>query len=177
MDEYSNTSSSTYRFHYCGAIDRPARLRGNTPREPGEFALATTTALVVVFVGVEQGIVLAMALSLFRIVHHSYRPHTAVLEQGRDGIWRMKPVVPGATMQPGLVIYRFGAPLFYANANHFSEEVHMLATTAAPPMHWVVIDAGAVTNVDFTAARVVRQVVQDLRLHGTAVVFAHVHPT
>ena len=141
---------------------------------PGEFALATTTALVVVFVGVEQGIVLAMALSLFRIVHHSYRPHTAVLEQGAEGIWRMKPVVAGATTEPGMVIYRFGAPLFYANANHFSEEVRMLATTAAPPMHWVVVDAGAITNVDFTAARVLRQVVEDLRLQGTAVVFAHV---
>ena len=46
---------------------------------PGEFTLAVTTSVVVVFVGVEQGILLAMALSLFRIVHHSYRPHTAVL--------------------------------------------------------------------------------------------------
>jgi sulfate permease, SulP family len=141
---------------------------------PGEFALAATTALVVVFVGVEQGIVLAMALSLFRVVHHSYRPHTAVLKQARDGIWRMKPVVPGATTEPGVVIYRFGAPLFYANANHSSEEVRLLASTAAPPMHWVVVDAGAITNVDFTAARVVRGVVEDLRLQGTAVVFAHV---
>jgi len=46
---------------------------------PGEFVLAVTTAAVVVFVGVEQGILLAMSLSLFRIVHHSNRPHTAVL--------------------------------------------------------------------------------------------------
>jgi sulfate permease, SulP family len=141
---------------------------------PGEFALATTTALVVVFVGVEQGIVLAMMLSLFRVVHHSYRPHTAVLLLGSNGVWQGKPVVPGAITEPGVVVYRFSAPLFYANANHFSEEVRMLASTAPTPLHWVVVDAGAITNLDFTAARVVREVLQDLLAQGTGMAMAHV---
>jgi len=141
---------------------------------PGEFALAVTTALVVVFVGVEQGILLAMALSLFRIVHHSYRPHTAVLEQTPGGIWMLKPVADGAITEPGLIVYRFGAPLFYANANHFSQEVRMLADSAPSPLHWMVVDAGAITNVDFTAARVVRDVVRALSEMGIGLVFAHV---
>ena len=141
---------------------------------PGEFALAATTALVVVFIGVEQGIVLAMTLSLFRVVHHSYRPHTAVLVEGKNGVWQSKPVVPGAVTEPGLVVYRFSAPLFYANANHFSEEVRMLAATAPAPLHWVVVDAGAITDLDFTSARVVREVLQDLSADGTGVAFAHV---
>ncbi len=141
---------------------------------PGEFALAATTALVVVFVGVEQGIVLAMMLSLFRVVHHSYRPHTAVLLLGSNGVWQGKPVVPGAITEPGVVVYRFSAPLFYANANHFSEEVRMLASTAPTPLHWVVVDAGAITNLDFTAARVVREVLQDLLAQGTGMALAHV---
>ncbi len=140
---------------------------------PGEFALAVTTALVVIFVGVEQGILLAMTLSLFRIVGHSYRPHTAVLET-REGIWCLRPVEPGALTEPGLVIYRFGAPLFYANANHFSEEVRMLAGSAPSPLHWMMVDAGAITNVDFTAARVVREVLVALSAMGTGLVFAHV---
>ena len=101
-----------------------------------------TARWFVVFVGVEQGIVVAMAFSLFRIVHHSYRPHTAVLKAGSRGIWRCNLSCLAQLTEPGLVIYRFGAPLFYANANHFSEEVRMLATTAASPMHWVVVDAG-----------------------------------
>jgi MFS superfamily sulfate permease-like transporter len=109
---------------------------------PGEFALAVTTATVVVFVGVEQGILLAMILSLLRIVHHSYRPHKAVLKETRNGIWTLNPVVPGAITDPGLVCYRFGAPLFYANANRFSEEVRMLATSASSPLHWLLVDAG-----------------------------------
>ncbi|MGA9484767.1 MAG: SulP family inorganic anion transporter [Candidatus Acidiferrales bacterium] len=141
---------------------------------PGEFALAITTAVVVVFVGVEQGILLAMILSLLRIVHHSYRPHTAVLEETHNGIWRLNPVVPGAITEPGLVCYRFGAPLFYANANRFSEEVRMLATSAPSPLHWLIVDAGAITNVDFSAARVVCEIQKDLAAQGTGLVFAHV---
>jgi len=141
---------------------------------PGEFALAATTAVVVVFVGVEQGILLAMVLSLFRIVHHSYRPHTAVLEQDGTGIWHLNPVTPGAVSEPGLVIYRFGAPLFYANANRFSEEVRMLTTSAHSPVRCLLIDAGAITNVDFTAARVVREILQELAAQGTRLLFAHV---
>jgi SulP family sulfate permease len=141
---------------------------------PGEFTLAAVTALFVVFVGVEQGIVLAMMLSLFRVVRHSYHPHTAVLQKNPNGLWILNPVTPGATTEPGLLVYRFGAPLFYANANYFSVEVRMLAESAKTPLHWLVVDAGAITNVDFTAARVVCEVVQDLLTRGTGVVFAHV---
>ena len=83
---------------------------------PGEFLLAATTAGVVVLVGVEQGIILAMVLSLLRIVHHSYHPHTAVLTKDASGTWQLNPVVAGAVTEPGVVVYRFGAPLFYANA-------------------------------------------------------------
>jgi sulfate permease, SulP family len=141
---------------------------------PGEFLLAVTTALVVVFVGVEEGIVLAMALSLFRVVRHSYRPHTSVLALGTDGIWKSKPVVPGTITEPGVIVYRFSAPLFYANANHFSEEVRMLVATAPSPLHWFVVDAGAITDIDFTSARVVREVLQDLASDGVGMAFAHV---
>jgi sulfate permease, SulP family len=141
---------------------------------PGEFVLAVTTALFVVIVGVEQGIVLAMTMSLFRVVRHSYHPHTAVLEQTRIGLWKMNPVEPGAVTEPGLIIYRFGAPLFYANANYFSDEIRMLASSAPKPLRWVMVDAGAITNVDFTAARVVREAVKELRQQGIALVLAHV---
>jgi sulfate permease, SulP family len=149
-------------------------LRKVRTESPGEFALAVTTAAVVVFIGVEQGILLAMALSLFRIVHHSYRPHTAVLKQTLDAMWHLNPVVAGAITEPGMVIYRFGAPLFYANANSFSEEVRMLAASAPKPLHWLIVDAGAITNVDFTAARVLLEVEKDLAAQGTGLVFAHV---
>ena len=94
---------------------------------PEEFALAVTTAGVVVLWGVEQGIVLAMVLSLLRIVRHSYRPTTGVMVPTENNLWRLIPAVPGAVTEPGLVVYRFGAALFYANANLFAKEVRDLA--------------------------------------------------
>ena len=89
---------------------------------PQEFALAIATAACVVVVGVEQGIVLAMVISLLRIVHHSYHPDTGVLIFNDAKTWDIIPPVPGTVTQPGLVIYRFGAALFYANAARFAKE-------------------------------------------------------
>jgi MFS superfamily sulfate permease-like transporter len=141
---------------------------------PGEFWLALTTAGVVVLVGVEQGILLAMVLSLLRIVGHSYRPHTAVLVQGEGGIWQLTPVVPGAITEPGLAVYRFGAALFYANAGMFADQIRGLAGPAPSHLRWLVVDAGAITHVDYTAAQVVRELHRDLANRGVALVVAHV---
>jgi len=141
---------------------------------PGEFRLALTTAFVVVLAGVEDGILLAMVLSLLRVVRHSYRPHTAVLIKGEGGIWQLTPALPGAISRSGLIIYRFGAPLFYANAHRFSEEILALVNGAPSPIRWVVVDAGAIASVDYTAAWIVRKLQQDLRNRGIELVFAHV---
>jgi len=128
----------------------------------------------VVLAGVEEGVVLAMVLSLLRVVRHSYHPHTAVLVESDDGIWKLIPAVPGTVTEPGLVIYRFGAALFYANANRFSEEIIGLVGPAPSPIRWLVVDAGAIASVDYTAARIVQKLQQDLRRRGTELVFAHV---
>jgi sulfate permease, SulP family len=149
-------------------------MRAIRVESPGEFWLALTTACVVVLVGVEQGIVLAMVLSLLRIVQHSYHPHTAVLTKGEGGLWQLNPVVAGAVTEPGLVIYRFGAPLFYANAGRFRDEIRLLAGPATSSLRWLVVDAGAITHVDYTAARMVRELQQDLAEQGVTLVFAHV---
>ena len=152
-------------------------LRAIRRESPGEFVLALTTAAIVVFVGVEQGILLAMVLSLLRIVQHSYHPHTALLDKDQKGEWRSRPTVPGAVTEPGLVIYRFGAPLFYANANRFSEEIRGLVEQAPTPLRWLIVDAGPITRVDYTAARVVRQLHEDLARGGVRLAFAHVEPS
>jgi len=141
---------------------------------PGEWALAMITMAVVVLVGVEQGIVLAMVLSLLRIVRHSYHPHTAVLIRGEGGLWQLTPAIPGAMTEPGLAIYRFGAALFYANAGRFSEEIRGLVGPAPSKIRWLVVDAGAITHVDYTAARTVRALQKDLAEEGVELVLAHV---
>ena len=141
---------------------------------PGEYALALITAVVVVVVGVEQGILLAMVLSLLRIVRHSYRPHTSVLVAGESGTWELAPAVPGTFTEPGLVMYRFSAALFYANAGYFSEEIRDIVGPAPSPVRWMVVDAEAITNLDYTAARVVRLLQQDLAKCGVILAFARV---
>jgi sulfate permease, SulP family len=142
---------------------------------PGEFALAVTTAVVVVVAGVEQGIVLAMILSLLRVVHHSYHPHTGVMVLNQAGAWDVKPVVPGAVTEPGLVIYQFGAELFYANANRFAEEVKCIL--GMPPSHvrWLIVDAEAIIHVDYSAARVIVELQKEITRCGTQLGFARMH--
>ena len=141
---------------------------------PGEFWLAATTAVVVVGVGVEPGIILAMVLSLLRIVRHSYHPHTGVLVADGDAAWRLSPPVFGAMTMPGLAIYRFGAPLFYANAGRFTHEIRAVVGSAPSPVRWLVVDAEAITNIDYTAARMLRDLHQGLSQADVTLAFARV---
>ncbi len=149
-------------------------LREIRRESPGEYALALFTAAVVVLLGVEQGIVLAMVLSLLRIVRHSYRPHTGVFAGVQNEVWHLIPAVPGAVTEPGLAIYRFGAALFYANASLFAGEIRGLVAPGPSPVRWLVVDAEAITNVDYTAARVVRQLQQELVRRDVVLAFARV---
>jgi SulP family sulfate permease len=147
-------------------------LRDIRRESPGEFGLALITAAVVVVIGVEQGILLAIVLSLLRHVRHSYRPHTAVLVE-EAGQWRSIPAAAGAVSGPGLIIFQFGADLFYANAGRFAGDVRDLVEGASTPVHWLVVDSGAIIAIDYTAARVLRELQQDLIRRGITLLFVH----
>jgi MFS superfamily sulfate permease-like transporter len=147
-------------------------LRNMRRESPEEYVLALTTAMVVVAVGVEQGILLALSLSLLRIVRHSYRPHTGVLVQDSYKTWKVIPATRGVTTEPGLVLYSFGATLFYANANRFSEEILSLVGPAPSDVRWLIVDAEAITNIDYSAARVVRDLANILASAGVLLGFA-----
>jgi high affinity sulfate transporter 1 len=151
-------------------------LYGIRRESPGEFYLALVTAATVVAVGVEQGILLAMALSLFRHVRHSYRPHTMMLVPDTTGRWVVAPAAPGRVTAPGLIVYRFGADLFYANQNRFCDEVHELVARAPGPLRWFIVDADAITDMDYSAARSLRDLLDDLRRAGVQVIFGRVSP-
>lgn len=139
-----------------------------------EFLLALVTAAAVVVVGVEAGILLAIVLSLLDHIQHSYRPHTAVLKSDGGDHWQMTNVVPGMQTQPGLIIYWFGNGLYYANAAYFSEQVHQLICHAPAPVRWLVVDAGAIPEVDYTARGMVIELQRRLAHNGVTLVFAHV---
>ena len=158
-----------------GMIDATG-LRDIRRESPGEFYLAVGTTAVVVMVGVEEGILLAIVLSLLRHVRHSYRPHTMVLAPDAAGRWMPVPAIPGAETEPGLIIYRFGADLFYANDHRFTDEVRSLVEHAPTPVRWFIVDADAITDLDYSAARSIRELLDDLARQKVGVIFGRVSP-
>jgi len=147
-------------------------LRDIRKESPGEFWLALITAVFVVLAGVEQGIVLAMIMSLLRIVHHSYHPRSGVMLSESDRSWKLTPPVAGAVTEPGLVLYRFGAALFYANANRFADEILAIVGPSPTAVRWFIVDGEAITNVDYSAARVIEELKKDLTKAGVVFGFA-----
>ncbi|WP_233863280.1 SulP family inorganic anion transporter [Paraburkholderia adhaesiva] len=142
---------------------------------PGEFLLALTTALAVVVIGVENGILIAIGLSLLRHVRHSYRPHTMVLLPGEQGRWQPEPTQPGMQTAPGLIVYRFGSDLFYANDHLFVDEVRHLVDHAPTTVRCFVIDAAAITDLDYSAGRSVGDLCESLSNRGVKVIFGRVN--
>jgi sulfate permease, SulP family len=159
-----------------GMID-VATLRAMRPESPGEFRLAIATAAAVAAIGVEQGVLLAITLSLLRHVRQSYRPHTAVMQHDPVHGWIPAPATPGHQTEPGLILYRFGADLFYANATRFADELRALIDGAPDPVHGLAIEADAITNLDYTAARVVLVLIEDLARRKIRIAFARVSPS
>lgn len=148
-----------------------AGMRRIYRERPAEFLVALITSGVVIFVGVEQGIVLAMILSLVSHTRHGYRPKNGVMVQMQPDGWRMKPIQSRAEFLPGLLIYRFSHGMYYANAELLSREVLWLSREAEPPLAWFCISAGAVDDVDFSAAATLRFLHGALRRRGIRLVF------
>ena len=133
---------------------------------PREFLLALVTAATVVIFGVEQGIILAVVLSLFQHVRHSYRPPTAVMMREADGHWDYGDAQPGRMVEPGLIMYWFGADLFYANIAFFAAQAHSLVHDSPTPVRWLAIDATAITDIDYSAGRGLAELQQDFAKSG-----------
>jgi SulP family sulfate permease len=140
-----------------------AEIRRSKPRE---FAVALVTAVTVVLFGVEQGIIAAVILSLLQHVRRSYRPHTAVIVRDAADHWQLENPVPGKMAEPGLVMFWFGADLFYANVAFFAEQARRLVQDSPSPVRWLVVDATAITGLDFSAGRAVAELQQDLGKMG-----------
>ena len=139
-----------------------------------EFWVALITALMVVYVGVEQGILLAIALSLIDHTRRGYRPKNALLMRGESGVWKPQPVASQAQAEPGLMIYRFTHSMYYANSQQLTEEVTRLANSAQPPLRWFCIDGSAVDDVDYSAAETLRSLHAILQEKGIRLVIAQV---
>src|SRR4051794_8886071 len=136
-----------------------------------EFWVAAATAGVVVAVGVEQGIIVAIVLSLILHVRRHYIPRDGVVFWDAHGQFALKAPTPGTTSEPGLVVYRFGVGLFYANAERLVEEVIGLVDVPTPP-RWLVLDADAIDDVDFTGGKTLLELADQLAERGIVLAIA-----
>ena len=133
---------------------------------PNEFLLALITAATVVVFGVEPGILLAVVLSLLMHVRQSYRPHIGVVIRDSANHWCIDDPIPGKVAEPGMVMFWFGAGLFYANVSFFAEHARRLVHDSPSPVRWLVVDATAVTEMDYSAGRALAELQQDLAKAG-----------
>jgi len=129
-----------------------------------EFAVALLTTVAVVVLGVEYGIVLAIIASVVDHLRHSYTPLNSVLVKSPEGYWQPVPAKPGTRTEDGLVVYRFGTSLYYANASRLLDDIEALVARGGP-LHWLVIDCAAIGDVDYTASAVLLKVVEHAHQH------------
>jgi high affinity sulfate transporter 1 len=137
-----------------------------------EFALSVAAFLGVALLGVLEGIAVAVALSIFNVFRRAWWPYQTTLGRvpGVPG-YHDREMYPEAEQLPGLVIYRFDAQLFFANARTFRDQIRRLAA-AEPRPRWIVIAAEPITDVDTTAADMLADLDEELNAAGTSLVFA-----
>jgi high affinity sulfate transporter 1 len=135
------------------------------------FALSLVATAGVVFFGVLEGIGIAVGLAVLMFFRRSWRPHGAVLGQV-DGIegWHNVERYPQAAQPVRVVVYRWEAPLFFANAGAFRDQVRGLVRDR--PLDWVVVQCEAVTDVDVTAAKMLEDLDDELNDAGVHMAFA-----
>ncbi len=126
-----------------------------------EFWVALATGVVVVIVGVEEGIVLAILLSLVLHVRRHYQTTDFVLTRNAKGHLMTVSPTPGTRTEAGLVVYRFGGGIFYANAARLSEEVLGLVGGDDPP-RWFILDAAAVDDIDYSGGKTLDELADQL---------------
>jgi MFS superfamily sulfate permease-like transporter len=137
-----------------------------------EFSLMIVAFLGVALLGVLPGIAVAVGLSILNVFRRAWWPYDAVLGrvEGLEGYHDTR-FYPAAGRLPGLVIYRFDAPLFFANAKTFRDALRRLAR-ADPPPSWIVVAAEPMTDVDTTAADLLEELDAQLGALGITLVFA-----
>ncbi|WP_104479044.1 sulfate permease [Actinokineospora auranticolor] len=152
-----------------GEFARLARFRR------GELLIALTTVVAVLALGVLHGVLAAIAMSLVDVLRRVARPHDGILGYV-PGLAGMHDVDdhPDAEQVPGLVVYRYDAPLFFANAEDFRQRALAAVTAARTPPRWLLLNAEANIEIDLTAVDALEDLRAELAHHGVTLAMAHV---
>ena len=148
-------------------------MRRTLQLRPGEFVVALLTAAGVIVLGVEQGIALAVLVSVVDHLRHSYNPAALVLVRGADGHWHGMPPQPDTRTDGALLIYRFPSNLYYANTHRLAADVAAFIAAPVPPSVFC-LDSPGITDVDLTAADTLRQILERLAAHQAGFVLSSV---
>jgi SulP family sulfate permease len=141
-----------------------------------EFWVAVVCVISVLALGPLQAVVIAFLLSTIDLLRRASRPGTWVLREAPDGSHLIPEEAGSAPVTSGLIVYRFGAPLYFANANLFEEEVEKLVTRATTPTKWLVLDVQAMVDIDTSGAEVLHQVLSRLADRGVTVAISRPNP-
>lgn len=138
-----------------------------------EAYLAMATMFGVLVVGILPGLAAAVILDLLVVIWMLARPHDTVLGvfKGIDGYHGISPDSNNQT-EPGLIAYRFDAPLFFGNADYFLHQVRSLTHDPDPPLNWFLLDAEGIHTLDTTAAEMLRTLILELHQQGIVFVMA-----
>ncbi|HSK95316.1 MAG TPA: SulP family inorganic anion transporter, partial [Euzebyales bacterium] len=153
----------------------PAEFRRFARFRRSELALAVATTIAVLVLGVLYGVLAAVALSILDLLRRVSRPHAAVLGfvPGLAGMHDVDDH-PGTTTVPGLVVYRYDAPLCFANAEDFRDRALAALDAAPAPVRWLVLNTEAIVEIDITAADAVQTLCDELDTRGVVLALARV---
>ncbi|HWM02608.1 MAG TPA: sulfate permease [Actinophytocola sp.] len=153
----------------------PAEFRRFARFRRSELALALATTIAVLVLGVLYGVLAAVALSILDLLRRVSRPHAAVLGfvPGLAGMHDVDDH-PGTTTVPGLVVYRYDAPLCFANAEDFRDRALAALDAAPAPVRWLVLNTEAIVEIDITAADAVHTLCDELDTRGLVLALARV---
>ena len=142
-----------------------------------EFVIALVTAIVVFAWGVEQGIILAIALSVIELVRRAYTPTDFLVGVDKDGEPTYTPAEPGSESLPGLLVFRFDSRLFYANASLFVDRIQELIAAAPSDVRWLILDCSSIGDIDYSASLNLAGLIEALHAEKRIFALADVDPT
>jgi SulP family sulfate permease len=155
-----------------GLVD-PAAWRALAATDHVELAIAGVTASGVLLTGVLEAIVFAVGLSIIDVVRRSARPHDAVLGWvERLGRYADVSVHRGASVTPGVVVYRIDDRVFFANASYVKGRVQEAVRGAPTPARWLVVDGEAITHIDVAGLGAIDELTRDLARADVTLVVA-----
>jgi MFS superfamily sulfate permease-like transporter len=146
-------------------------------RSTNEFLVAIATAVSAILINISVAIVVAVVLSLADVIARQYRAPVDVLVPVPGDGYRYEAAKKGVESEPGLIVFRYGADLFFANANAFIDTVEDVVSSARTPVRWLILDASSISNIDYSASANALDLLRYLDAHGIHVAFARPAPT